>query len=759
AGISRFKMERNETLKRLDDTKQNLLRIGDIMNSMQKELDLKEKQSERAKAYFKLKTELANADKNLRYLKLKNLQDRLNKTGSELEITREKNGQIMERLKNESGLLESYENRKYEIEKRISDIDKKLMDFISKKEIQKEKSLRIKGIIAEYQERISEVILKSSRESSEKEETLVQFNAISGNIIALEKESLEMQNYINESASVRASIENEIDGALLQIKSFQDKITNNEKRHALLREKLKVITVSLIGQIEERKKEALKTEGKRGEMKSDLLQLLSRFIESQEAGIELLQQGKIEESLQLFRSVGFTGFRNQLTELLSIEDLFRSILFDKDGILAQKESIDQEIEDLFLENENYSREMKELFSNVEIFRNQLERKKEEIVKSEKKLLEIDARSANYREMQTNLSRKTTEIEKRIIELIENKSALESKQLAHLDELKEIEILVAKSDSEFAGINAILEKEKNSLQEVFGSIVELRSSSQKDQVELQRLLPLLSEQERKASALKAQMDAFNEELYNDYSMTADELSEEKKDEELFQEKEELTSRNVKSEIQMLGGINPMAVEEFQNIKEIFDHHREQKEDIEASKRDIEEVLININSESEKLFLETFEIIKANFQETFSTLFNGGRATIELTEKADSLNAGIEIIAEPPGKHVQNLRLLSGGEKSLTVIALLFAIYMVKPSPFCFLDEIDAALDEINKIRFCQILDKFKDKSQFIVVTHAPPTISRAATIFGVTNEEFGISRIVSLKLDEARSFSKKMAEAV
>ena len=134
-------------------------------------------------------------------------------------------------------------------------------------------------------------------------------------------------------------------------------------------------------------------------------------------------------------------------------------------------------------------------------------------------------------------------------------------------------------------------------------------------------------------------------------------------------------------------------------------------------------------------------------------------IELTDRNDLLNSGIEIIAEPPGKHVQNLKLLSGGEKSMTVIALLFAIYMVRPSPFCFLDEIDAALDEVNKTRFCQILDKFKDKSQFIVVTHAPPTISRANTIFGVTSEEPGVSKVVSLKMEEAKNFSKHMKEAV
>ena len=156
---------------------------------------------------------------------------------------------------------------------------------------------------------------------------------------------------------------------------------------------------------------------------------------------------------------------------------------------------------------------------------------------------------------------------------------------------------------------------------------------------------------------------------------------------------------------------------------------------------------------------FESISINFQETFITLFGGGRATLELVDSGDPLSPGIEIMAEPPGKHVQNLRLLSGGEKSLTAIALLFAIYMEKPSPFCFLDEIDAALDEINKNRFCNILDKFKDKTQFIVISHAQSTISRANTIFGVTNENAGVSKIVSLRMEDAKELTDNISQAV
>ena len=389
----------------------------------------------------------------------------------------------------------------------------------------------------------------------------------------------------------------------------------------------------------------------------------------------------------------------------------------------------------------------------------MEEKKEEIVKLEKSILEMEGKNASALDARDKELRIKHEAGERISNFEKSIETLQNKKVTYQDDVKILEEQIEKSYTEFLGMSKTLEAEKEQLKNLFSEIQNLKSSSQADQEEFKSIIPLMSDFERKASALRVQLDTFNEELYNDYSMSDVELEEEKSSLTLKQEAEDTKLREIKSEMQLLGSINPLAVDEFNNVKEIYDHHKSQKEDIEKSKNDILDVLKNINAESEKLFTETFEIIKKNFQETFSTLFNGGHATIELTEKEDKLNSGVEIIAEPPGKHVQNLKLLSGGEKSMTVIALLFAIYMVKPSPFCFLDEIDAALDEVNKIRFCQILDKFKDVSQFIVITHAPPTISRANAIFGVTSSEPGVSRVISLKVEEAKQFAKKMQEAV
>jgi chromosome segregation protein len=158
-----------------------------------------------------------------------------------------------------------------------------------------------------------------------------------------------------------------------------------------------------------------------------------------------------------------------------------------------------------------------------------------------------------------------------------------------------------------------------------------------------------------------------------------------------------------------------------------------------------VIAQINSTTRKLFAETFEQVRANFREMFAELFGGGRADLSLLDENDPLNCGIEITARPPGKQLQSVSLLSGGERAMTAVALLFAIYMVRPSPFCILDEVDAPLDENNINRFIRVLDRFIMQSQFIIITHNKRTIAKADILYGVTMAERGVSKLVGVKL--------------
>ena len=211
-------------------------------------------------------------------------------------------------------------------------------------------------------------------------------------------------------------------------------------------------------------------------------------------------------------------------------------------------------------------------------------------------------------------------------------------------------------------------------------------------------------------------------------------------------------SLKRQITMLGAINPNAVTEYREIKERYDKMSADKADMEKAIDDLTKALDEIRTEMLNIFNEGFNKINENFKQTFKELFGGGRAELQLdyTDCEDPLDAGVEIEACPPGKKLTKISLLSGGERALTAIAILFAIIGMRPMPFCVLDEIEAALDEANVGRYAKYLKKFATQTQFIVITHRKPTMENADTLFGVTMEEKGVSKIVSVKLSEVES---------
>jgi len=196
---------------------------------------------------------------------------------------------------------------------------------------------------------------------------------------------------------------------------------------------------------------------------------------------------------------------------------------------------------------------------------------------------------------------------------------------------------------------------------------------------------------------------------------------------------------------MGPVNLDAVQEYDELEERYKFLEAQNTDLTNSRRELLDVIAKINSTTKKRFAETFAQVRANFKEMFAELFDGGRADLSLLDENDPLNCGIEISAKPPGKQLQSVSLLSGGERAMTAVALLFAIYMVRPSPFCVLDEIDAPLDESNINRFIRMLDRFIAQSQFVIITHNKRTIAKADILYGVTMEERGVSKLVGVKM--------------
>jgi chromosome segregation protein len=204
-------------------------------------------------------------------------------------------------------------------------------------------------------------------------------------------------------------------------------------------------------------------------------------------------------------------------------------------------------------------------------------------------------------------------------------------------------------------------------------------------------------------------------------------------------------DLRTQLDNMGPVNLDAVHEYDELEERYKFLEAQNNDLTNSRRELLDVIAQINSTTRKLFSETFAQVRINFREMFEELFGGGRADLSLLDENDPLNCGIEISAKPPGKQLQSVSLLSGGERAMVAVALLFAIYMVRPSPFCILDEVDAAMDEGNINRFIRVLDRFIEQSQFIIITHNKRTIAKADVLYGVTMEERGVSKLVGMKL--------------
>jgi len=196
----------------------------------------------------------------------------------------------------------------------------------------------------------------------------------------------------------------------------------------------------------------------------------------------------------------------------------------------------------------------------------------------------------------------------------------------------------------------------------------------------------------------------------------------------------------------GEVNLLALEEYQELKRRHDFLTEQQNDLQQALDTLKKAIVRINRTTTKRFLETFQLVNEKFKEVFARLFKGGQASLILMDEQDPSTSGVDIMAQPPGKKLQNIDLLSGGEKALVATALLFGLFMIRPTPFCLLDEMDAPLDDANINRFIEVVREFSKTSQFILITHNKKTMEMANTLYGITMETPGVSKVVSVRLN-------------
>lgn len=346
-------------------------------------------------------------------------------------------------------------------------------------------------------------------------------------------------------------------------------------------------------------------------------------------------------------------------------------------------------------------------------------------------------------------------------LLENKNSNESKLKLKESELIESELQLKNNSSEIEVIEQLIIEINLKTDKLNNSIsknTDLRKKLILDNEEISKRYSELSEKsltlekeieknELRISNLKEQFSNLINRLCDEYSLTLEDCERKM---ELYKNKhftkEEL--KRLKEDLRELGSFSYDSIEEFEKVKNELEFQKKQEIDLQNSIEDINKIILKLENTMKKTFLNEFKSINENFSNIFKILFNGGEARLEL-DSEDILNCGIDIIAKPVGKKMQTLSLMSGGEKSLTAVALLFAIFETKPSPFCILDEVDAALDDSNILRYVEYLKNYLTETQFIMITHRKPTMEMADMIYGVTMEQKGVSKIVSMTFNKEK----------
>jgi chromosome segregation protein len=380
--------------------------------------------------------------------------------------------------------------------------------------------------------------------------------------------------------------------------------------------------------------------------------------------------------------------------------------------------------------------------------------KEELINQNSILEEINIEIANFKQKHEFIVEKIHNADK----VIEGFSR----------ELEDIKINSRENDSEILARTEAIEKltketEKNrNLIEVLNQEIQAAKTEKENQSrehkeffeKREQLSERISALDKEVYRLSSQKEALEEKsenkeayMWNEYEITYRKACEMKNQD--FNDKSQIRENiaNIRKEMKSLGDVNINAIEEFKEINERYQFMKSQHDDLMEAKENLLKIIDELEIGMRKQFKEKFEEIKIEFDKVFKVLFGGGKGTIELTEAEDILEAGINIISQPPGKKLQNMMQLSGGEKALTAISLLFAIQNLKPSPFCLLDEIEAALDGSNVVRFAEYLHKLTENTQFIVITHRRGTMNSADRLYGITMQEKGISALVSVDLLE------------
>lgn len=811
ASVLKYKHRKEDALKKLDKTNNNISRVNDIIKELENRVEPLKIERDKALKHIELKEELENIEialisndiTNLNY-KYQDNKSKIEKLNNELlSITTTNNT-------NEAKLLE-YKVKQNELENKIKESQNKLLELTelseklnSRKKIILERkkyevddsklhenliNLKEKQLKLENEIKLIEIEINNKKEQINNQEKEINEKEQEQAVIKSEKTSIDkkLSNEFRNNLNIKQKINN-----------LKETIENNSSlpqavRNILNNPKLTGIH-NIIGnliEVEEKYTKAITTglganannivvdnelsakeaiaylkENNQGRATFFPLSIIKEKTISENDKYILKENGCIDIASNLLKydKTYKNIIENQLGNIIVVDNIdnankiskklnyrYRIVTLDGEilhvgGSITGGNSKTQNVISLKYELEETIEKQKQTENNIKELENKINENDYKLKGIEDELYLLNKEKINKIETLKAQEKQENELKKELeetkLDINGTNNVLEGKLTEEEENiLKEYYESIRKKDEVSNNIN-ILEEEKNDLEE---EQQQFEYQVKKENSTFNAKSKELKELEIETNRLDVKLDTLLNTLNETYNMTYEKASSLYKL-ELDEEQARTRVNTLKRELKEIGDVNINAPKEYEEISTRYEFLINQREDLINAENTLLDIIKEMDTVMIKEFKKTFELINKNFEETFKELFRGGTASLKLTDPENILETGIEIVASPPGKKLKNLSLLSGGEKTFTAISLLFAILKSRPVPFCVLDEVEAALDEVNVDSFGNYVKRLQEKTQFIIITHKKKTMEYADTLYGITMQESGVSKLVSVKLE-------------
>ncbi|MDR2941147.1 MAG: AAA family ATPase [Treponema sp.] len=769
AGITRFKERGAEAERNLAKTEENVHQVEIILNEVKRSHDSLKTQSEKTMKYRTLRDEIFNNELDIQLLRLKQFRNERGERNETLKRRTEDRDRIRAEMESENKALEAHMDEVNSMEARFVELQKNIYGLALEKNA-RENEVRL------FNEQRSENKIKIGQNEEREKQIIQKIEELNNDAAGQDSIVADMQKQLeNVEENIRSFEENiqlaagRISENEKDVHRAEEEIHNIEKEQAELEKELAKITDDIVAELDAGLKRAGYSSAERKTAEEALHETLGRLnavLSGRSAlirdlanaassggdgvnGVNAAELGRIagtlasgldeaagdaEKALELFKS-----YREHtpsfIDEFLAPQGIITKKRELDSRIRGAKDSIEerrQRVKDLRSENINLLAKIDEYratLENMKVNRAQMKTRAQSAEEQARLIRrELSGQEGQLKNIRDELSltrNKLEELDGRISAVQAEIVSIGEKTAAFSSELEKLEKDIRNRNDNVASKKEVINKRMAELSKVQSALEKIHIELVQSETEIKNIQDNFRENHSR------DLMEFEERIYTITAAPAD-----------LRDK----LANARNKMKELGSVNLMAPEEFAETKERYEFLSNQLADLEKARKDLEDLTAEIRQESSALFLDTYNRIKKNFHNMFRRLFGGGRAELRLSDPNHVLESGIEIFAQPPGKKLEHLSLLSGGECSMTAVALLFATYMVKPSPFCLLDEIDAALDEQNVGRFVHLLREFSDTSQFIIITHNKKTVTGAGTLLGVTMQESGVTKLITVRLE-------------